>query len=156
MKKASFHVPGFQLRWGRASDQALLLTFMQNTYRETYPQCNLGHLAETIEQYWSDDSPLWFVTNCEVQSIACVWLGRAIDQVTGERYTHVLLLYVLPAYRRQGIGSALMRQAEIWAKERCDRKLGLQVFDASPAAQALYQHLGYTPHAHTLIKSLQS
>ncbi|MEO0373955.1 MAG: GNAT family N-acetyltransferase [Cyanobacteria bacterium P01_A01_bin.17] len=156
MRTPAFDQPGFQLRLGRSADQALLLTFMQKTYREAYPQCQIEHLAETVSQYWSKDSPVWFVASVDAPAVACLWLGRAIDQVTGEHYTHVLLLYVMPAYRRQGIGTALMRQAEAWAKERRDRKLGLQVFEASQPAQALYAHLGYTTHARTLIKSLQS
>jgi GNAT superfamily N-acetyltransferase len=152
----SFNVPGFQLRLGHAADQGLLLTFMQRTYRETYPQCNIEHLAQTVRQYWSKEAPHWFVAPADAPPIACLWLGRAVDQVTGERYTHVLLLYVMPAYRRQGIGTALMQQAETWAKGKRDHQLGLQVFAASQAAQALYHRLGYTTYAHTLIKPLQS
>ncbi len=151
-----FDLTGFQIRLGQTADRALLLRFMQHTYQEAYPQCSIEHLKQTVDQYWSAETPVWFVMPVDCPPVACLWLGRAIDQVTGERYTHVLLLYVMPTHRRQGIGTALMQQAEDWARERCDRKIGLQVFEVSQPAQTLYKHLGYVPHARTLIKSLQS
>lgn len=127
---------------------------MQHTCQEIDPNCQRSHLVQTVDHYWSRESPIWFVAPIEQQPVACLWLGRAIDPLTGERYTHLLLLYVMPAYRRQGIGTALIQQAEVWAKQQGDRKIGLQVFEANSTAQTLYRQLGYTTHARTLIKPL--
>ncbi|MGB7414914.1 MAG: GNAT family N-acetyltransferase [Thermosynechococcaceae cyanobacterium] len=145
----------FQLRAGQRCDRTLLLTLMQRTYQETYPQCQGEHLEDAMGRYWSPDAPAWFVTLVDqTQTVACLWLGRAVDPVSGETYTHVLLLYVFPEYRCRGLGTALMQKAEDWARQQGDRKIGLQVFEASKPAQLLYRQLGYSTYARTLIKPL--
>jgi ribosomal protein S18 acetylase RimI-like enzyme len=87
--------------------------------------------------------------------VACLWLGNAIDQVQGDRHAHIFLLYVMPEYRRQGIGSALMRHAEDWARARGDRQLGLQVFYNNQAALSLYHKLGYQTQSLWMVKPLR-
>ncbi len=153
---------GYRLRRGNGLDRALLVKFMQQTYQELYPAESFAHLAQTVEQYFSGDTPLWWVEqevnsgdNALLISVACVWIGMAIDQVTGQRHPHIFLLYVSPEHRRQGIGSALMQQVENWAKERGDRQIGLQVFHHNQPARRLYEKLGYQPQALWLVKSIE-
>ncbi|NJN59148.1 MAG: GNAT family N-acetyltransferase [Leptolyngbyaceae cyanobacterium SL_5_9] len=138
---------------------------MRRTYQELYPDQSFAHLARTVEQYLSKETPLWWVgqadscsfenTNFSTRSpVACLWLGNAVDQVRGDRHSHIFLLYVLPAYRRKGIGSALMHHAEEWARRRGDRQMGLQVFVANQPALSLYQKLGYTSQSVWMVKPL--
>jgi ribosomal protein S18 acetylase RimI-like enzyme len=164
---------------------------MQYTYRELYPDQNFAHLAQTVEQYFSVDTPLWWVeTQPQTQldkiqpdisgasapptspipsaapifspqaalpaaPVACLWLGTAIDQVKGWRYPHIFLLYVRPAHRRQGIGSALIDYAESWARARGNRQIGLQVFQHNEPALQLYTKLGYQPQALSMVKPIE-
>jgi ribosomal protein S18 acetylase RimI-like enzyme len=156
----------YQLWSGSGLDRALLVKFMQRTYQELYPDQSFAHLAQTVEQYFSKETPLWWVgqadswgfdlnTNSSTRSpVACLWLGNAIDQVRGDRHSHIFLLYVLPAHRRKGIGSALMHHAEEWARGRGDRQVGLQVFVANQPAISLYQKLGYTSQSVWMVKPL--
>jgi len=65
------------------------------------------------------------------------------------------LLYVSPEHRRQGIGSALMHQAENWAKARGDCQIGLQVFQQNQPALGLYQKLGFQPQWLGMVKPLR-
>lgn len=157
----------YRLRRGNGLDRALLVKFMQRTYRELYPAESFAHLAQTVERYFSGETPLWWVeqepaaadSNSPSSSpmpIGCVWIGTAIDQVTGQRHPHVFLLYVSPDHRRQGIGSALMQQVETWAKERGNHQIGLQVFQQNLPARHLYEKLGYHPQALWLVKSIDS
>ncbi|MCU0523239.1 MAG: GNAT family N-acetyltransferase [Elainella sp. Prado103] len=164
--------PGYQLRQGAGLDRALLVKFMQRTYQELYPSASFAHLAQTVEQYFSAETPLWWVDRvdqaCPDQQvndqqvtplpnpIGCVWLGMAIDQVTGWRHPHIFLLYVDPAFRRQGIGSALMQQVEAWARQRGDRQIGLQVFQQNQPARQLYEKLGYHTQSMWMVKSIGS
>jgi GNAT superfamily N-acetyltransferase len=133
---------------------------MALAYREIDPHCPLEHLADTVHQYWSAHPALWFVVpeagpgSAITQAIACLWLGRAIDQLTGHRYTHLFLLYVSPDHRRLGLGTALMQRAEAWAQQQGDRQLGLQVFIHAHPARQLYRALGYRPQALALLKHL--
>ncbi|MBM0743917.1 GNAT family N-acetyltransferase [Phormidium sp. CLA17] len=155
--------PGYQLSQGSGLDRALLVKFMQCTYAEIESTGTYGHLAATVDQYFSQETPLWWVrlssNGDDVQAflnhpIACLWLGTAIDQVSGDRHAHIFLLYVSPIYRRQGIGLALMYQAEQWALARGDRKIGLQVFQSNQPAVTLYKRLGYEVQSLGMAKSL--
>jgi ribosomal protein S18 acetylase RimI-like enzyme len=153
MSNQAFAVPGFKLRTGSGLDRALLVKFIQRTYQELYPDQGGAHLTSTVDRYFSSETPLWWVEPETLpaplpllfypQPIACLWLGNSIDQITGDRHAHILLLYVLPTYRRQGIATALIQHAEHWAKQRGDRQMGLQVFQENQAALNLYTKLGY-------------
>ncbi|MEB3160428.1 MAG: GNAT family N-acetyltransferase [Synechocystis sp.] len=120
-------------------------------------QGHFPHLNQTIDSYFSWRSPLWWVSPDGdsqelLQPIAGLWLGNAIDQVTGDRYGHVFMLYVDPNHRRRGIASALLNQAQQWGQQRGDQRLGLQVFTHNQGAIALYEKLGFTPRALLLEK----
>jgi ribosomal protein S18 acetylase RimI-like enzyme len=138
---------------------------MQQTYAEMQSGGDFAHLAQTVDQYLSLETPLWWVEPVSERSpqpalarampIACLWLGTAIDQVVGDAHAHVFLLYVAPAHRRRGIGTALMRHAEDWAIARGDRQIGLQVFESNQAALRLYQSLGFEARSMWMVKSLK-
>ena len=158
----------YRLQVGSTLDRALLVKFMQRTYQELYPAGDLTHLAVTIEQYLSNQTPIWWVESSQVistgglpssrsvqQPIAGLWLGNAIDQASGDRHAHIFLLYVMPNHRRKGIGAALVHHAENWAKERGDRQIGLQVFTSNQPALQLYQTLGYQTQSLWMVKSLE-
>ena len=158
---------GYQLRTGSIRERATLVQFLQLSYQELFPaQTDYAHLGATIKQYFSMATPLWWVEVDTVvneyvptpaipsQPVACLWLGNAVDQLKGDRHAHIFLLYVLPEYRRQGIGAALMRYAEDWARARGDRQIGLQVFRFNQPALNLYQQLGYETQSFWMIKAL--
>lgn len=161
---------GYWLCQGSNLDRALLLKFLRRTYAELQPEGDFSHLSATVDQYFSADTPLWWVEQDAPQQdaglpslwgnqprrtkVACLWLGNAVDQLRGDRHTHVFLLYVALDHRRQGIGTALMKQAEVWARARGDRKIGLQVFQRNQPALNLYQSLGYTPESLWMSKDL--
>ena len=156
-------LPGYCLRVGSSLDRALLVKFMQRTYQDLSPGNDFSHLARTVEQYFSKDTPLWWVdflgegqdkSNSSPQPVACLWVGNAIDQVRGDRHTHIFLLYVKPEHRRRGVGKALMRHVENWAIARGDRQIGLQVFQSNQGAINLYNQLGYQTQSLWMVKSL--
>ncbi|MCY7283147.1 MAG: GNAT family N-acetyltransferase [Cyanobacteria bacterium CAN_BIN43] len=126
---------------------------MQRTYQELYPAHTFAHLAQTIEQYLSSETPLLWVEQAQ-KPVACLWMGNATDQICGDRHTYIFLLYVNPAHRRQGIGAALVKQAEDLARERGDRQIGLQVFQQNRPALSLYENLGYAVQSLWMTKIL--
>lgn len=164
---ADFPIPGYRLRVGSGLDRALLVKLMQRTYQELFPEQSFAHLSQTVDQYLSKETPLWWVMEDTGQveqqpfsaassPIACLWLGTSIDQIQGDRNTYIFLLYVSSAHRRRGIGSALMQLAEAWAKERGDRQIGLQVFQQNQPGLNLYEKLGYRPQSVWMVKPLES
>lgn len=163
-----FEVPGYELKTGSGLDRALLTKFMGQTYREFFPVPDLSVLQRTVEQYFSPETPLWWVEpqsadppepsllpSAVREPVGCLWMGNAVDQVEGDRHAHVFLLYVAPAHRRRGIGSALMRHAEAWARGRGDRRLGLQVFADNAIALRLYESLGFQVRSLWMLKTLE-
>jgi ribosomal protein S18 acetylase RimI-like enzyme len=156
--KSPLSPTGYQLYKGNTKDRALLLEFLELTYRSLFSdQASFPHLSQTVDSYFSWRSPLWWVSpdgdSQEIpKPIAGLWLGNAIDQVTGDRHGHIFMLYVAPAHRRQGIATALLNQAQQWGQQRGDKRLGLQVFTHNPEAIALYEKLGFTPRALLLEK----
>ena len=154
-------LPGYTIEQGSTVDQALLVKFMERTYQEQFPNQNFSHLTRTVEQYFSRDTPLWWVydeqeTKNQNQSpVACLWVGNAIDQVSGDRHPHIFLLYVIPEYRHRGIGKGLMAYIEDWATQKGDRQIGLQVFQSNTPALNLYHQLGYQEQSLWMVKSLE-
>lgn len=83
-----------------------------------------------------------------------VYLERMQDYFTLEAHGHVGILVVTEPAAGKGVGSALMRASEAWAREQGYRKLTLTVFEANRAARALYDHLGYAPETLRYVKML--
>lgn len=151
---------------------------MHRTYQDLFPNEDFSHLEQTVKQYFSSDTPLWWVEEEGEQEsseqgdmremseirrisnapcpIACLWVGNAIDQVQGNRHAHIFILYVLPEHRRRGIGTALMRYVENWAIQRGDRQIGLQVFQSNKPALNLYNQLGYQTQSLWMVKFLSA
>jgi ribosomal protein S18 acetylase RimI-like enzyme len=147
---------GYRLRLGSGKDRYLLLDFFHRTYRELLPeQSERFHLAETVRQYFSDDTPFWIVER-EGKAIACLWMGNAIDQSSGERYGHIFLLYVALECRRQGIATALIERAREWAGGRGQKQIGLQVFTSNQNAISLYRKLGFETRSLLMIERFRS
>ncbi|WP_264308934.1 N-acetyltransferase [[Leptolyngbya] sp. PCC 7376] len=127
---------------------------MHRSYRESYPDAGFEHLQKTLQSYFTTETPLWWARNQAGVAVGCLWLGTSIDQITGDRHSHIFLIYVLPDYRRQGIGSTLMQTAEEYAKARGDRQITLQVFTVNKIAQTLYENRDFQPHSLLMSKSL--
>lgn len=61
---------------------------------------------------------------------------------------------VFPAYRGKGIGTAALRQLDVFLKELRYRAVGLHVYATNEQALALYSKCGYRPISHVLRKEL--
>lgn len=70
-------------------------------------------------------------------------LSLSRDPHPASRHVADLGLMVAEAFRRRGVGRALMEGAEEWAREVGIRKLELHVLPYNEAAIALYESLGY-------------
>lgn len=81
---------------------------------------------------------------------------RGILLLEDEPRAEVWGLVVDERHRRQGIGEALMRQAEAWARDAGYRELSLRSNVVRAEAHAFYQRIGYTlvKTSHIFWKSL--
>ncbi|NJM46247.1 MAG: GNAT family N-acetyltransferase [Alkalinema sp. RU_4_3] len=145
----------YAIKPGGPIDRARLVKFMHRTYQEIFPGGDFSHLAQTVENHLSRDTPLWWAfLPGETMPVAGLWMGTAIDQVRGDRYSHIFLLYVEPDHRRRGLATKLMAAAEAWARARGDRQLGLQVFLVNGGAIALYESLGFGVQSISMVKEI--
>lgn len=136
---------------------------MTNAYSES-GATQLGHLTKTVDLYLEGPSMLWWLgklgtsrvgfTASQSNAIGCLWVGQSINQLTGARQAYIYLVYVDPAYRRQGLGRKLMNHAKSWAKEHGYAQISLQVFLQNVPARKLYDGLGYKSSATLLTLDL--
>ncbi|MEH1830540.1 MAG: GNAT family N-acetyltransferase [Nostoc sp.] len=68
-------LPGYIIRRGSTLDRALLLKFMQRTYQDLFPNDDFSHLEQTVKQYFSSDTPLWWI-----EEEAWGQRGRGLEQ----------------------------------------------------------------------------
>ena len=83
---------------------------------------------------------------------ATVWRGPKMVQPTD--YVCLDDIYVLPDYRRQGIGQQLFQAVEQWAREQGTTRLELHVWDFNQNALAMYRAMGMKPQRYVLVKPL--
>jgi GNAT superfamily N-acetyltransferase len=86
------------------------------------------------------------------EGLGFVYLERLQDYFTLEAHGHVGILVVTEAAAGKGVGGALMRAAEAWARDQGYHKLTLTVFEANRAARAVYDHLGYAAETLRYVK----
>lgn len=70
------------------------------------------------------------------------------------RRAHVEAIVVDRNHRRAGIGTALMRAAAVWARERGAAEVVLTVWAGNTAAEAFYERLGYGVVSRALAKPI--
>lgn len=101
---------------------------------------NLSELAARLE---ASDDRCFFGAFQDHQLIGIVRIS--CDSAANEKHrAHLGGLYVLPAFRRNGCGRSLVRQALSWAANaRSIRRVNLTVVTQQKAAIALYRSLGF-------------
>jgi RimJ/RimL family protein N-acetyltransferase len=70
-------------------------------------------------------------------------LSLSRDPHPASRHVADLGLMVAASHRRQGVGTALLRQAVVWSRESRIRKLELHVFPWNEPALGLYESFGF-------------
>jgi ribosomal protein S18 acetylase RimI-like enzyme len=154
---------GYRFRLGSWQERELLNNFMELAYQELFPnRQDFTHLPKTVANYLSQDTPIWWVEVRESSSqtsvfktIACLWMGMALEQSSGDRFAYIFLIYVSPEHRRLGIGKAMMQNATNWAIAKGYPQIGLQVFTQNRIALNLYQKLGFQEESLLLMKDLR-
>lgn len=121
-------------------------------FRETTePARSREEYAALIE---GPDTTLLIAVAPEVVGVALVLLKTtpAFPVFVPAQFGLIDNLYVSPSYRRSGVGTALTRAAEEWARSRGGRWLELGVYEFNEGARAFYEELGYATVTRKLYK----
>jgi GNAT superfamily N-acetyltransferase len=106
----------------------------------------------------ADDNAAIFVAKCEGQIVGEVSIAlretRDIPILVPRQHAVVDNLIVLPAYRRAGIGRAMMERAHRWALDKGVTEVELNVWELNIGATAFYEVLGYATTRRTMSKHL--
>jgi ribosomal protein S18 acetylase RimI-like enzyme len=70
-------------------------------------------------------------------------------------YAYISDLVVLPSYRRQGYGTALLQKAEEFARQQGMTTIKINVLAKNQQATAAYLHAGFRPYELALLKQLE-
>ena len=96
---------------------------------------------------------LWVIeSNQATIGYLCVCLGFALE--AGGREFCIDEIYVLPAYRGQGIGRKAIAFAEQESRKLGAARVFLEVETKNDKAQDLYQKLGFEAHPRVLMSKL--
>jgi ribosomal protein S18 acetylase RimI-like enzyme len=92
----------------------------------------------------------------KVVGFVCVWGKNPPEELDEEpeEYAFVSDLVVLPAYRRQGVGQALLERAEGYARSLGIKKIQLEVLSRNTGALKLYTNDGFRPYHVLMTKNL--
>ena len=96
---------------------------------------NLRELPAATHLYVAEDE--------DGERLGFLHLQTQKDFFTGVLNCHISDVIVAPEHDGKGVGSALLKFAERWAKEHRCKHLTLAVFPANARAQALYERHGF-------------
>jgi ribosomal protein S18 acetylase RimI-like enzyme len=111
----------------------------------TYP-CAADHLLDLAETIGGEVLPIGLI---EASILHPTPIFRPVQTL------HIHALYVLPAYRRRGMGTALLRAAIAWGQQHYCLRAELSVLPRNPARR-LYQALGFSAFGLEMRKDMTS
>jgi ribosomal protein S18 acetylase RimI-like enzyme len=82
------------------------------------------------------------------------WIGTQTDFFTRVEEPWIYDISVMPAFRRRGLASTMLKAAQDFLRERGFKNVGLQVIAHNEAARKMYEKFGYAPHAISLRRAL--
>ena len=83
------------------------------------------------------------------------FLEPAVDYFTGQADGHIGMVAVADTAEGKGVGAALMRAAEDWARRNGYPRLHLNVFAANDRARRIYERTGYEIETIRYVKRLE-
>jgi ribosomal protein S18 acetylase RimI-like enzyme len=95
-----------------------------------------------------------YVAELDGRRAGCLLMWTLEDYFNNERHGHISVIAVAKDAEGQGVGAALMRQAEAWAREHGFARLTLSVFEGNRRAQALYERAGFINEMRRYVKHL--
>lgn len=140
----------FVERLGRQTAASSVAAFRGSVETEAVRDA-LERLLETVDTR----SHATLVAECDGEPAGFVLLIDDLpDEVTSMPQGFIAYMAVEPAFRRRGVGSALLIAAEDEARRRGLPYMGLMVTEDNAQARSLYERAGYVTERRLLCKPL--
>lgn len=112
--------------------------------------------ARTLRDFFesSDDGSRLLVAEVGERRVGFALVEELRDYFSLERHGHVGILAVTAEAEGRGVGSALLRAAESWARDRGFRTLTLNVFSRNRHARDVYEHMGFEEDTVKYVKKI--
>ena len=108
--------------------------------------------AENIAEFIGRDARLYLLAQTD-RSIVGFLEGKIVkppEVFIHQEIFDIRIIYVIPEARRQGIATALLREALAWAGDQGCREADLNVLFTNEKARHLYKKLGFYVFQHQL------
>jgi GNAT superfamily N-acetyltransferase len=112
--------------------------------------------ARTLRDFFEspDDGSTLLIAEAGERRVGFALVEELRDYFTLERHGHVGILAVTAGAEGRGVGGALLRAAEAWARDRGFRTLTLNVFSGNRHARAVYEHMGFEEDTVKYVKQI--
>ena len=100
------------------------------------------------------DRRILLVAELDGRPAGFTFLEPAVDYFTGQADGHIGMVAVAETAEGKGVGAALMRAAEDWARQNGYPRLHLNVFAANDRARRIYERSGYEVETIRYVKKL--
>lgn len=127
------------IRECQESDIQSLYKLNKNEMGYDYPQ---DKMMKQIDKILHKDTDKIFVAIINNKVVGYIHV-HDYDLMYNDHLKNILGIAVSGEYRHQGIGKALLHQAEIWAKETNAKGIRLVSGETRTGAHELYKHCGY-------------
>jgi GNAT superfamily N-acetyltransferase len=94
------------------------------------------------------------VADAEAVPAGFAYLEHHTDYFSGERHGHLGMIAVTDAAEGTGVGAALLRAAEAWAREHGYTRLTLNVFEGNARARRAYERAGFSVETIKYVKNV--
>ncbi len=118
----------------------------------------LNGIRDDIARHLRDLPPgshLYVAEDEDGERLGFLHLQTQKDFFTGVLNCHISDLVIAPEHDGKGIGSALLRYAERWARDHRCRHVTLAVFPGNQRARKLYAHHGYGDETIRMVKPVR-
>jgi len=112
--------------------------------------------ARTLRDFFEspDDGSALLIAETGERRVGFALVEELRDYFSLERHGHVGILAVAADAEGRGVGGALLKAAESWARDRGFRTLTLNVFSGNRHARDVYEHMGFKEDTVKYVKQI--
>jgi GNAT superfamily N-acetyltransferase len=108
----------------------------------------------TASAWTTNDGATFIAVRGDGRRLGYVNVRGGADEIANERCGYVALLAVVAEAEGEGVGQALLREAEAWCQQMGYARLALDVFASNDRALQFYERAGFRPETIRVIKRL--